>query len=201
MRRSEPVPLSAQSCGFWQRNVAVLNYSFASVCNGFSYNNLDVTLNGQHFGAVDEKVVTLSAHVRFRRNDVVFATLKEPLSSALSPLRPIRAEYTIETNTGTLDVARVLDRSLVFYNGTRTVGNVSTSVGQLVQGALCGGADWSMDCEPNVCLIVMYTGAWYAQHRDAAPLCQVVYWLVALGLPLLAILACAVVVCVRMRKK
>ena len=189
--------------------MAVLNYSFASVCNGFSYNNLDVTLNGQHFGAVDEKVVTLSAYVRFRRNDVVFATLKEPLSSALSPLRPIRAEYTIETNTGTLNVARVLDRSLVFYNGTRTVGNVSTSVGQLVQGALCGGADWSMNCESDVstdvstdvCLIVMYTGAWYAQHRDAAPLCQVVYWLVALGLPLLAILVCAVVVCVRMRKK
>ena len=172
--------------------MVVHNYSFTSVCDGISYNNLDVTLNGQQFGAVDEKVVTLSAHVRFRRNDVVFATLKEPLSSALSPLRPIRAEYTIETNSSTLDVVRVLDRSLVFYNGTRTVGNLSTSVGELVQGELCGGSDWELECEPDVCLIVMYTGAWYAQYRDAAPLCQVIFWLLSIGVPLLVVLCCCI---------
>ena len=202
-----PIPpthgmLEAQTCAFWRREVGFGNMSFGSDCFAVRYNDLTVAVGGQPVGEVTQTVVSLGTQLTVRACGVTLATVTERASSALNPLRGLRATYDMTSADGS--PLAVVRRSVLFgkqleFRGPTLNANVSVSFGEMMMGAVCAGSAWDVQCAGSACAAVVYSAAWFSLARGAAPPCNHLYWFVVVGVPVICV--CCAVLCVIILKR
>lgn len=187
------VELSGQRCAFWTREAVGGDATALSDCYSPAYNDILMKVGDVAVGAVHQRLFSVTTTLDFYACDTKEVVVSEDVLSGLSPVRSLHASYTARTPAGDVlaTITRDVERKIIFRapNGA-VLGNVSTTLGSLVEGTMCIGTEWNVVClstSPLTRRMVFYFASWYALHRRSAPTCHTVYYLIVAGIPCLCI--------------